>query len=143
MIVRDHPEKTEIKDLLDRVLSVRPDDFPDIDRQVRTFGLFDTDLDGRLRAGSFVYLHPGWAYIDIVWVREDCRGTGQGRALVSQTEEEAVKRGAHSAYLWTQDFEAPGFYEKLGYKRFVVMEDFIPGHQRIGFMKKLMKGRAA
>ncbi len=87
--------------------------------------------------GIYVFAHPGWAYVDLVWTRDDQRGKGLGRKLMAKAEDEAQKRACHSAYLWTQDFEAPGFYEKLGYRRFVVLEDFIPGHQRIGFMKRL------
>ena len=51
-------------------------------------------------------------------------------------ENEALKRGCHSAYLWTQSWEGPDFYPKLGYKKFVVNEEVPRGHQRTGFMKQ-------
>ncbi len=137
MVILDNPDPSAIEPLQRQVLAVRPADWPDTDRKAKPFGIFDTDDEQSLRAGVLVYVHPGWAYIDLLWVAEDLRGQGLGQLYMQKAEEEAVRRKCHSAFLWTQDYEAPGFYEKLGYKRFVTFEDFIPGHQRIGFMKRL------
>jgi ribosomal protein S18 acetylase RimI-like enzyme len=38
-------------------------------------------------------------------------------------------------YLDTFDCQAPGFYEKLGFKVFGKLEDYPPGHQRFYLMK--------
>jgi ribosomal protein S18 acetylase RimI-like enzyme len=130
-------EACDVEALLEKVVSITPNDCPEVDRRVKNFGIFDYDPPKNLRAGIYVYLHPGWAYIDLLWVSEGLRGQGVGTKLMKQAENEAQERGCHSAYLWPQDFEAPGFYEKLGYKRYVTFENFIPGHQRIGFMKRL------
>jgi len=115
---------------------MRPPDHPALNRKWTTFVVMEKE--GRNEYGGiYVYVHPGWAYFDLVWVEPKHRSQGLGRKLMEKAEIEAQKRGCHSAWLWTQDFEAPGFYEKLGYKKFVVFEDFIPGHQRIGYMKRL------
>ncbi len=137
MIITDNPDSSTLESLLKKVLSVRPSDQADADRTFKTFGIFDYDSNKEICAGVSVLVHPGWAYIDLLWVSEGMRGKGLGRQLMNKAEDESKNRGCHSAYLWTQDFEAPRFYEKLGYTRFVVFEDFIPGHQRIGFMKRL------
>lgn len=137
MIVFDNPESTYSAALLKEVLSRRPADWPEGDRCSKTFGIFDFSPEKKMMSGLLAYVHPGWAYIDLLWVSEALRGRGIGRLLMKQAEEEAVQRGCHSAYLWTQDFEAPDFYRKLGYQQFVTFENFIPGHQRLGFMKRL------
>jgi len=137
LIVLDNPDSSTSDPLLEAVLSKRPADRPDVDRKIKTFGIFDYDAEQNLQSGVLVYVHPGWSYIDALWVSEEKRGQGLGRLLMKQAEEEAMKRGCHSAYLWTQDFEAPEFYKKLGYQQFVTFENFIPGHQRTGFMKQL------
>jgi ribosomal protein S18 acetylase RimI-like enzyme len=137
LIVLDNPDKSFCDPLREAVLSVRPADWPAGDRSGRTFGIFVCTADQVVKAGSLVYAHPGWAYIELLWVSEKMRGQGFGRLLMKQTEIEARNKGSHSVYLWTQDFEAPGFFEKLGYQKFVTFENFIPGHQRIGFMKRL------
>ncbi len=131
-------ENDAVHDMLrEELLSVRPADNPSVDRHYKTFSVVSKNDAGQIIGGAYAYLHPGWVYIDLLWVAKEQRGNGMGQRLLREAETEATRRGCHSAYLWTQDFEAPEFYEKQGYKRFVVMEDFIPGHQRIGFMKRL------
>jgi GNAT superfamily N-acetyltransferase len=53
----------------------------------------------------------GWLYIDVLWVAEEIRVKGFGTQLVEAAETEAVKRGCHSAYLYTYSFQQPKFYE--------------------------------
>lgn len=137
MIVQDNPSDELFEQLCNPVLAVRPIDRPNEDRRNKKYAVTETDEKGALTGGIYAFYRSGWAYIDIVWTREDHRGKGLGRRLMEKAEAEALKKGCHSVFLWTQDFEAPGFYEKLGYSRFVVFEDYIPGHQRIGFMKQL------
>jgi len=79
-----------------------------------------------------------WLYIDILWVKKEARGKDIGGDMVRKAEAIALKRGCHSSYLWTESFQAPAFYQKLGYQKFVVKEDFPVGHQRIGFRKRLI-----
>jgi GNAT superfamily N-acetyltransferase len=137
MIVQDNPPESLYEQIRGEVLAIRPADAPTVDRYSKSFAVTETNDKGDLLGGVYVFLHPGWAYIDLTWVDKTRRGNGLGRDLMKKAEEEAVRRGSHSVWLWSQDYEAPGFYEKLGYQQFVVMEDFIPGHQRIGFMKRL------
>jgi hypothetical protein len=56
---------------------------------------------------------------------------------MTETEVEARRRGCHSAYLDTFDYQARPFYEKLGYVVFGTLEDYPKGHQRFYMMKKL------
>jgi len=95
------------------------------------------DERGRIVAGLTGKTFWNWLYIDMLWVDAALRGQGVGAALVAAAEKEAVKRGCHSAYLWTESFEGPDFYSKLGYKEFVTKTDFPNGFSRIGYMKRL------
>ncbi|MDR3424398.1 MAG: GNAT family N-acetyltransferase [Alphaproteobacteria bacterium] len=97
------------------------------------------DDNGALVGGLTGKTFWNWLYIDMLWVRKEDRGKGLGRELVDKAETLAVQRGCISSYLWTESFEAPEFYPKLGYQKFVVKEDFPLGHQRIGFMKSLRR----
>jgi ribosomal protein S18 acetylase RimI-like enzyme len=56
-----------------------------------------------------------WLDIEIMAVRAGDRRRGIGRRLVRAAESEAVLRGCRWAAVDTADFQAPGFYEKLGY----------------------------
>ena len=78
-----------------------------------------------------------WLYIDLLWVKDELRGRGYGRRLMTLAEDEARQRGAKNAYLDTFSFQAPEFYEQLGYEVFGELQDYPAGHQRYFFTKKL------
>jgi GNAT superfamily N-acetyltransferase len=79
----------------------------------------------------------GWLFIALLWIAEEHRGKGFGRSLMEMVEEEARRRGASNAYVDTFSFQAPGFYEKLGYRAFGRLDDFPAGHHRLWMTKAL------
>jgi GNAT superfamily N-acetyltransferase len=78
-----------------------------------------------------------WLYIDLMWLPVEFRGRGYGSQLLLLAEEEARRRGAKHVYLDTFSFQAPGFYEKHGYRVFGELQDFPAGHQRYFLTKQL------
>lgn len=78
-----------------------------------------------------------WIYIDELWISPKLRGKGLGRQLMLLAEELAVSQGLHGLWLWTQSWQAEGFYRQLGYSEFTRFDNFPKGHSRIGFRKKL------
>ena len=60
----------------------------------------------------------GWAFITYLFVPADLRQDGIGRRLVAEAETIARARGMAGVWLNTFDFQARGFYEKLGYDLF-------------------------
>ena len=56
---------------------------------------------------------------------------------MARIEEEARQLGANSAYLDTFSFQAPEFYEELGYQSFGELGDFPDGKKRF-FMRKAL-----
>jgi ribosomal protein S18 acetylase RimI-like enzyme len=72
-----------------------------------------------------------------MWVREELRGRAYGRSLLTLAEEEARQRGARHAHLDTFSFQAPGFYERHGYRVFGELQDFPRGHRRYYLTKEL------
>jgi GNAT superfamily N-acetyltransferase len=78
-----------------------------------------------------------WVYIDLMWVKDELRGRGYGGRLLAQLEDEARKRGVKYIYLNTFSFQAPGFYQKYGYRIFSKLENFPAGHQRYFLTKQL------
>lgn len=99
------------------------------------FGVIDTD--GKLVGGIIGETHWEWLYVNLMFLPEDLRGQGYGQRLLTLAEEESRARGAKHAYLDTFSFQAPGFYEKLGYEVFGVLEDFPSGQKRYYFRKEL------
>lgn len=85
----------------------------------------------------------GWLSLELLFVPEQLRGTGLGARLVRQAEDEAIRRGCRGALVNTFSFQAPGFYERLGYRVFAVLEDCPPGHRRISLQKPLTSASEA
>ncbi|MGC2619782.1 MAG: GNAT family N-acetyltransferase, partial [Acidobacteriaceae bacterium] len=90
---------------------------------------------GEVIGGLWGSTSYGYLHIDMLIVPESLRGTGLGSRMMQQAEDEALRRGCHGSYLETFDFQARGFYERLGYKVFGQLEDTPPGHTRY-FLKK-------
>ena len=78
-----------------------------------------------------------WLKIGTLWMDEDHRGQGIGRELIGRAEEEARRRGCFYARLSTSTFQAPGFYEKMGYVLYGRLEDYPPGDTSLYYRKDL------
>jgi len=77
------------------------------------------------------------------WVDEAARGKDHGRRLMREAERVARKRGAALVYLNTFTFQAPEFYEKLGYRRFAALKNTpASGTARYFYVKRLSGARA-
>jgi GNAT superfamily N-acetyltransferase len=79
----------------------------------------------------------GLCFIDLVFLPDALRGRGVGSAMMRQAEDEARRRGCRTVVLYTISFQAPGFYERLGYRRFGAIECDPPGTSRIFMVKDL------
>ena len=104
------------------------------------FGLLA--YEGDKLAGSVIgkaYLN--WLHLDLVWVDEAFRKQGLGKKLMQQTLQKARELGLFGIEVWTQNWQAPGFYRKLGYEEFAVIDDFTPGSKRFAFRYYLSKPR--
>jgi ribosomal protein S18 acetylase RimI-like enzyme len=78
-----------------------------------------------------------WLNIQNLWIDEQHRGQRIGTAVMQFAEKDAREKGYLGIYLDTLSFQAKGFYEKLGYTVFGVLEGFPDGHTRYFFQKKL------
>ena len=95
--------------------------------------------EGCLLGGAYGDTHSGWLYLSLLWVDESLRGQGWGKKLLERFEAEATARDCHSAWVDTYGFQAPGFYEKLGYREFGRLDNFPPGFSRLFYWKPLPK----
>lgn len=93
--------------------------------------------DGEVAGGAYGDTHYGWLYLSSLWIDEAFRGRGWGRALVERFESEGISRGCHGAWVDTYDFQAPHFYERLGYREFGRLDDFPSGSARHFYWKPL------
>lgn len=137
LTLTDAPDQDQLEQLsngltrFNEQASSRPNDF-------RPLAIFVTDPDTEETIGglwgwtSFDHLH-----ISVLYLAESLRGSGLGRKIMQQAEEEALRRGCIGAWLDTFSFQARDFYEHLGYTLFGAIENYPPGHSRFFFKKTL------
>jgi len=70
-------------------------------------------------------------------VPETQRRAGVGSRLMSMAEAEALSRGCSGSWLDTFEFQAKGFYERIGYECFAELPSYPKGFSRF-FMKKTL-----
>ena len=112
---------------------------------------FSNDVVGETRTPCFVTLYDGdflvgglraeslgqWFYIKHLWVAEQYRGHGFGFRLMARAEDEAAKRGCRVLWVDTLSYQAPEFYEKLGFAAQATIPEYRGVHSRIFFKKEI------
>ncbi|HEY1938820.1 MAG TPA: GNAT family N-acetyltransferase [Candidatus Angelobacter sp.] len=101
------------------------------------------NVDGEVVGGLIGDIALGWLSIHALWVTEDLRGSGMGTEILRSAENAAMRSGCRAAILDTLSFQAPGFYEKHGYIRVGIVDDYRGGVQRIFMQKRLDSGSAS
>lgn len=97
------------------------------------------DGSGAFIAGLSGHSWGGCCEIKQIWVHERRRGQGLGRAMMMAAEQEAIRRNCAQIVLSTHSFQAPEFYEKLGYEKLAVIPSYPHGHENILYIKHLRK----
>jgi ribosomal protein S18 acetylase RimI-like enzyme len=92
---------------------------------------------GKIVGGLIAGTYWGWMYVNLLWIAEQHRGRGWGRALMQKAETEARKRGVRHVFLDSFSFQAPQFYAKLGYREYGRLKEFPTGNDRISLTKAL------
>ena len=95
---------------LDRVNAAATKDIPPARATVQVL-----DSAGELAAGMSGWTWGVAAGIGLTWVRETSRGDGLGAQLLAEFETEARSRGCTHVFVTSFTFQAPGFYQRLGY----------------------------
>ncbi len=95
------------------------------------------DQYGNIEAGLLGATGWQWLNIDIVFVDPARRNIGLGRAMVQRAIVMAQARGCIGVMLDTFDFQARGFYEKLGFVVFGELHDMPPGHRRYWLRREI------
>src|SRR5262245_43421972 len=79
------------------------------------FAAVQRDSDGAILAGASGYTWGGCCYVSHLWVAQPLRRQGWGRALIDTVERNARSKGCTIVILSSHSFQAPLFYERLGY----------------------------
>ena len=100
-------------------------------------GVYYEDKNGNKLAGLTGKTFGNWLCIPYLFVAENLRKQGIGSKIVMSAENEAKKRGCKYVFVDTFSFQAPKFYEKLGYKCVFSLPEFPYTEERHYFVKEL------
>jgi N-acetylglutamate synthase-like GNAT family acetyltransferase len=103
----------------------------------RALAFFVRDRRNEVVAGAAGHTWGGCCELRQVWVHESLRRQGLGRRLMDSAEREAEQRGCRQMVLTTHSFQAPEFYQKLGFQVVAQLEDYPHGHGHILMRKHL------
>jgi ribosomal protein S18 acetylase RimI-like enzyme len=95
------------------------------------------DGKGKLMGGVILQSYWKETYVELLWLSARARRAGVGSRLIAEAERRAKKRGSVLLHLNTYSFQAPGFYEKLGFKRLGGMAGSPAGESRHFYAKRL------
>jgi len=135
-------------------LAVEPDPKPEdirlLEEQINAFNEASTGItDGKLLAvflreadgsslgGLFGWTWGGTCYVRFLFVPTHLRRQGYGSRLMAMVETEARARGCHQIALETHDFQAPAFYERLGFRVTGGIEAYPLGYRQLTMVKPL------
>lgn len=107
------------------------------DPAIRPVALLLVDDQGRQSGGLWGRTGYDWMFVELLSVPEQQRGSGLGTELMRAAERIARERGCVGIWLDTYDFQARGFYEKLGFEVFGTLDDNPRGHQHFFLRKPL------
>ena len=141
-VVSDRPALADVAFIRQRIKEFN-DSVSDHHRQGRRTGkeplaALMRDASGVLTGGLLASIYWGWLDINELWVAERWRGQGYGRKLMGLVEEAALGRGCRLAQVKSWDFQAQGFYERLGYHIVGRQKDFPPGRTFFWLRKELI-----
>ena len=93
--------------------------------------------DGELVGGCCGSTWGGTCELNSLWVDQRYRRRGVGGRLLAVAEAEARARGCHQVVLFTYRFQAPGFYERCGYRIVGRVDNYPMGAPALWFQKSL------
>ena len=135
-LIEDDPDPERVRQLVSGLVAFN-DSRAELENR-QPLGVF-VRRDDEMIGGVDGYTHWRWLYVSHLWVHDDVRGEGVGSHLMSTIEARGRLRGCRGAWLDTFSFQAPGFYESIGYQPFGKLPDFPPGSRR-HFLWKPLEG---
>jgi ribosomal protein S18 acetylase RimI-like enzyme len=100
-------------------------------------GFVIRDDAGQMIGAAAGYTWAGIAELKQMWVEKAYRRRGYARALLDAFVEEARGRGVRHIWVASFDFQAPGMYEKAGFKRVAEFDGWPEGHVNVVLCKTL------
>jgi GNAT superfamily N-acetyltransferase len=95
------------------------------------------DHEGNIVGGVLTSTLFRSQYLEVLWVEDKYRGLGYGRDLVLEAERLSKKNGCITSHTYTFSWQAPDFYQAVGYKLIATYEGYFAGITELILMKRL------
>lgn len=103
----------------------------------REVALFLEDAAGQLHGGVVAWIWGACMEIEYAAVDASLRGAGWGRKLFQRVDAVAAAWGCRTIVLDTYTFQAPEFYQKIGFHRLAAVAGYPGGIMKIYMIKHL------
>lgn len=124
LLVTDTPSEDDVRVLTGGLN--RYNDFAFGPMNFRQLVVVARDERGEIVGGLAGNTHWTWLFVAKLWTAEEAQGKGIGTAMLAAAEAEAKKRGCDRASLDTLNEDARRLYEKLGYRVYGELPDYVP-----------------
>jgi ribosomal protein S18 acetylase RimI-like enzyme len=105
----------------------------------KLFAAFLRDDSGAAVGGVFGWTWGATCYVRFLYIPAELRQRGHGTRLMRAVEAEARARGCGQIALETHDFQAPAFYQRLGFEVTGSIDQYPIGHRQLTMVKRLAK----
>ena len=99
------------------------------------------DNDGKVVGGINCSTLCRVMWLELFWVDEKYRGLGYGRDLLLEAERTGMENGCVASGTWTFSFQAPEFYQSIGYEILGIFDGYADGITEYVLMKKLQPNK--
>ncbi len=134
-VVETEPKPEDVRSLDERLYEFNVEATGIADGKL--LALFLRDEDGAAVGGLYGWTWGETCYVRNLFVPANMRNQGHGSRLMRAVEAEAKARGCAQIVLETHDFQAPGFYRRLGFTITGRVEGYPRGHQYLTMVKRL------
>lgn len=93
--------------------------------------------EGEVIGGTLTSTLYWTQYLEVLWVDEKHRGLGYGRDLVIEAQKLAKEIGCISSHVYTFSWQAPEFYQAVGYDLIVTYDGYHSGIKEHVLMTRL------
>lgn len=130
------PSKDDVSTIYQGLVGFNREHFPTPSEN--SFGLFIYDEENHIVGGLTGQQFFTSMHIRYLWLDENMRRQGFGRQLIERVEAEAKKGDIVNLFIDTYSFQAPTFYENLGFRQTGRYSDYpLRGIDKIFYQKRL------
>ncbi len=127
-IISSSPSEEEMK-VVQKGLEDHSRKYPNGELDIPTpdISLVLKDNNGNIVGGVITSMLTGVMHLEVLWVDEMYRGRGHGKDLVLHAERIGQEKGYPASQTWSFSFQAPEFYQSIGYKVLGIFDGYTDG----------------